>query len=246
MADKKLKIGSQPTDSTCGPTCLKAIYDYYDYPIELEQIIKEVHSLETGGTLEVFLGTHALDLGFKVKMYTFNLDVFDPTWFFPKPLPSKQLIEKLRQEMDTQKKKKVVIACQAYIEFLEKGGKIMMQDLSMNVILRYLIRGVPILTGLSSTYLYKGSREYVKDGKQVRDDILGSAEGHFVVLESYDKDTKIVTLMDPWQENPYSQDLHYSISRDHLLTAIMLGIFTYDANLMIITKNKADEEVTIW
>ena len=246
MTIKKLKIGSQPTDSTCGPTCLKAIYDYYDYAIELERIITEIPFLETGGTLEVFLGTHALDHGFKARMYTFNLDVFDPTWFFPKPLDPKQLIDKLHLVIQAKKNRKIDIACLAYIEFLEKGGKIRMQDLSMNIILRYLKKGIPILTGLSSTYLYKCSREYVKEGKQHRNDISGHPEGHFVVLESYDTETKIVTLMDPWPENPYSKFLHYSLSRDHLLTAIMLGIFTYDANLMIITKNSNSEDTTLF
>ena len=245
MTAKKLKIKSQPTDSTCGPTCLKAIYDFYDLPIDLERIIKEVHSLETGGTLEVFLGIHALDHGFKVKMYTYNLDVFDPTWFFPKPLDTKHIIEKLQQQIEAKKKKKLEVACKAYIEFLQKGGKILMQDLSGNLILRYLKRGIPILTGLSSTYLYKCAREYIQEGKQHRSDILGHSEGHFVVLEGYDKETKIVTLMDPWPDNPYSRDQRYSLSRDHLMTAIMLGVLTYDANLMIITRKENHDEMTI-
>ncbi len=101
------------------------------------------------------------------------------------------------------------------------------------------------MTGLSSTYLYKCEREYIQDGKQKRSDILGHSEGHFVVLESYDKESKIVTLMDPWPDNPYSEDQRYAISRDHLMTAIMLGVLTYDANLMIITRHENQEEMTI-
>jgi hypothetical protein len=245
MKSKKLIMASQPTDTSCGPTCLKAIYDYYDYPIELESIIKEVSFLETGGTLEVFLGIHALDRGFNARMFTFNLDVFDPTWFFPNPLDSKALIDKLHKQISSKKNRKVDVACLAYVEFLEKGGKIKMQDLSINTLVRYLKKNIPILTGLSSTYLYKNSREYFREGKQIRDDILGHPEGHFVVLESYDTENKMVTLMDPWGENPYSKELHYSLSRDHLLTAIMLGVFTYDANLMMITRKNSQDD-TIW
>ena len=86
-----LNIYSQPTDTSCGPTCLKAIYDYYDLAIELQKIITDVPSLDTGGTLEAYLGMHALERGFAVRMYTYNLKVFDPTWFFPKKLTPEQV-----------------------------------------------------------------------------------------------------------------------------------------------------------
>ena len=35
-------IQSQPTDSTCGPTCLHAVYQYWNDTISLEQVIGEV------------------------------------------------------------------------------------------------------------------------------------------------------------------------------------------------------------
>ena len=77
----KLKILTQPDDSTCGPTSLHAVYQYFDDDISLDQVIKEVSFLEEGGTLAVMLGCHALKRGYKVKIYTYNLHVFDPTWF---------------------------------------------------------------------------------------------------------------------------------------------------------------------
>ena len=52
----KLKILTQPDDSTCGPTSLHAVYQYFDDEISLEQVISEVSFLEDGGTLAVFLG----------------------------------------------------------------------------------------------------------------------------------------------------------------------------------------------
>ncbi|CRX39133.1 cysteine peptidase family C39 domain-containing protein [Estrella lausannensis] len=241
---KKLKMKSQPTDSSCGPTCLKAIYDYYDLPIDLEKIIREVKTLKTGGTLGACLGIHALDHGFDATLYTFNLEIFDPTWFFPKPIDKKQIIQKLRLQKKLKHHAKLQDACDAFIEFLEKGGRIKMRDLSGALLMRYLKRKIPIITGLSSTYLYKCSRIHLNGDEALKDDVLGAPEGHFVVLESYNPESRLVTINDPWHQNPYSQDLKYEVSKDHLLTSFLIGLLTYDANFTIITKKHEHNDLT--
>ena len=76
-----IKIHSQPTDETCGPTCLQAVYDYYNFPIHLEETVQTVERSLSGGTLGPLLGKHALARGFNTILYTNNLNVFDPTWF---------------------------------------------------------------------------------------------------------------------------------------------------------------------
>ena len=78
-----LDILSQPDETTCGPTCLHAVYRYYRDDISLKQVISEAHLLEGGGTLEVLLACHALRRGYRATIYTYNLQVFDPTWFTP-------------------------------------------------------------------------------------------------------------------------------------------------------------------
>ena len=42
--------------------------------------------------------------------------------------------------------------------FLERGGRIRYEDLSRGLLRRFLKRRLPILTGLSSTYLYRSVR----------------------------------------------------------------------------------------
>lgn len=243
MKSDKLKILSQPNDWSCGPTCLQAVYRYYDYETQIETIIDDITGLKTGGTLAVTLGIHALKRGFEAKIYTYNLNVFDPTWFNPKPLSVPELQEKIRKQMEIKTSQKLRFACKHYLEFLELGGRLAMEDLCHQLITKYLRQGLPILTGLSSTYLYMAPREYVieETSKQVVDDVKGYPEGHFVLIYSYDHATQMVTIMDPYPKNPYSKDLKYTISLDHLQTAIMLGVLTYDANLMIITKKKQEE-----
>ena len=75
-----IRIKSQPDDITCGPTCLHAVYRYYNYDISLPKLISEVRNLEDGGTLAVFLGIDALKRGFHTRIITYNLMVFDPSW----------------------------------------------------------------------------------------------------------------------------------------------------------------------
>src|SRR5579859_887135 len=73
-------IKAQPDDITCGPTCLHALYQYYNDTIALKEVINEVKSLKTGGTLAVMLGNHALQRGYDAHIYTYNLTIFDPSW----------------------------------------------------------------------------------------------------------------------------------------------------------------------
>ena len=77
----QLTMQAQPDDTTCGPTCLHAVYEYWGEQVSLTAVIDSVPKLETGGTLGVLLGIDALQRGYQVTLYTYNLQVFDPTWF---------------------------------------------------------------------------------------------------------------------------------------------------------------------
>ncbi|KIA78483.1 hypothetical protein DB43_DY00340 [Parachlamydia acanthamoebae] len=235
---QKLSINMlpQPNEVTCGPTCLQAVYHYYGDEVPLPKVIEEVPSLEEGGTLAVLLACHALKRGYDATIYTYNLQVFDPTWFEPKPLSNIQLAQKLKAQADAKKNKKLQIATNAYLEFLRLGGKIRFRDLSRSLIRHYLRQGVPILTGLSSTFLYHSCREIGASSQQ--DDILGQPEGHFVVLFGYDNQKKQILIADPFVRNPYSYDLKYSMGVDRTICSILLGVLTYDANFLLIRPSR--------
>ena len=74
-------IHPQPTDSTCGPTCLHAVYRYWQDPISLDQTIADIGELSMGGTLAVQLACHALRRGYDATIHSYNLQLFDPSWF---------------------------------------------------------------------------------------------------------------------------------------------------------------------
>jgi hypothetical protein len=225
----ELDILPQPDDTTCGPTCLHAVYNYYADAVGLGQIIGEAGRLEEGGTLDVFLACHALRRGYRATIYTYNVQVFDPTWFAP---GAPDLRERLQSQLEFKHKRKLRLATEGYLEFLSLGGQLRFEDLNPALIRHYLNQGKPILTGLSSTYLHRSAREYGPDCDN--DDIRGEPAGHFVILCGYDKDTKQVLIADPLYPNPLAPRHIYYARMDRVICAILLGILTYDANLLII------------
>jgi hypothetical protein len=219
----------QPDDTTCGPTCLQAVYRYYDDEVPLGRLIGEVDRWQEGGTLAVLLGCHALRRGYSATIYTYNVEMFDPTWFLAGGGP---LAERLAAQKQAKESAKIRAASDAYMEFLRLGGNLRMRDLSGSLIRAYLNKDVPILTGLSATYLYGCEREYGPNGEP--DDVRGVPVGHFVVLCGYDKLRRKVLVADPLMPNPISPEHIYEVGLERAICAILLGIVTYDANLLII------------
>ena len=224
----RLAILPQPDDTTCGPTCLHAIYRYYGDEIELPTLVDEVTTLPGGGTLAVSLACHALRRGYDATIYTYNLLLFDPTWFTKSNSNIPQLLaEQLRAKPD----RKLELATRAYLDFFELGGALRYEELTADLVRRPLKRGVPVLTGLSATYLYGCARERDDD----YDSIGGTPAGHFVVISGYDTKTRDVLVADPLHDNPRYQSSLYRVGLSRLIGAVLLSIVTYDANLLVIT-----------
>jgi hypothetical protein len=221
-------INRQPDDSTCGPTCLHAIYQFYRDPVQLETVIEEVPTLEGGGTLGVMLANHALRRGYKCSIYTYNLMIYDPTWF----LPGVDIKARLAARAAVTTDQKQQLAIRQYIEFIENGGKLYFKDLTRSLLRHFLRRRIPILTGLNSTYLYRTMRVF--GPTMADDDIRGEVVGHFVVLCGYQKENKTVLVADPYMGNPYSKERIYAEALDRVISSILLGVMTYDANFIII------------
>jgi hypothetical protein len=225
----------QPTDTVCGPTCLHAVYSYFGDTVELGKVIDEVASLPQGGTLAVQLGYHALKRGYRATIYTNNLQTFDPTWFRPGVDLSERL---LLQHAVKKHDKKLSLATEWYLRYLNEGGEVRLENFTPDLLRSFLERKVPILAGLSATYLYGCPRER-DDGTY--DDIGGSPTGHFVLIQGYDQDNEHLIVADPLPDNPGPGRQHYSVELPRLLAAIHLGIVTYDANLLIIEPSEPSD-----
>jgi hypothetical protein len=222
-----LQIELQPDDASCGPTCLHAVYRHYGDEIPLEAVTREVARLPTGGTLAVLVACHALKRGYTATIYSYNLQVFDPTWF---RLAEDDLERRLEAQARVKDDPKLTLVTEAYLRYLRLGGRIVHEDLTEELLGRLLHGHGPLLTGLSATYLYDCPREI--DGRY--DDIAGDPAGHFVVLYDYDLVTREVDVADPLSSNPTFPQANYVVKARRLIAAILLGIVTYDANLLLI------------
>jgi hypothetical protein len=222
-----LDMTRQPDLVTCGPTCLHAAYTYFGDSLPLDEVVRGVQSLEGGGTLAVLLGCHALERGYRATIFSYNLRIFDPTWFH---LDRAELIRRLRARIDAKEGKRLKVAAEAYARFLDLGGEVRMKDLSPELIREPLDAGLPLLTGLSATYLYEAPRELgVRD-----DDIRGDPQGHFVILAGYEEGGNQVLVADPLGGTQWVESTFYPVPVNRLITAILLGVLTYDANLLIL------------
>ena len=224
-----ISILPQPDNKTCGPTCLHAVYDYYGDQISLDEVINETRSLVDGGTLAVFLACHALRRGYKATIYTYNLQVFDPTWFLS---PDIDIHERLIKQAEAKDDKKLRYATRGYLEFLSLGGKLKYTDLTTRLLRSLIRKGLPVLTGLSFTYLHRSMREYGPDS--IDDDVRGNPGGHFVILSGYNRKDRTVMIKDPYDRNPLAGVSSYLVTIDRVICAILLGVLTYDANLLVI------------
>ncbi len=224
-------LDQQPDDVTCGPACLHGIYRHYGDTVSLDTVIAELGMLEhRGGTFDVFLANHALRRGYRVTLFTYNLQMFDPTWF---DLPPAEIRVRLAAQASVKKAwRRLQATSRGYDEFLELGGQLRLRDLEPALLRKFLKRGIPVITGLSATYLYRAMRDVPETN--LDDDIRGEPVGHFVVLTGYRRETREILIADPLQSNPLTGSRYYAVDTHRLIGAILLGTVTYDANLLVI------------
>ena len=229
-----LQMLPQPDETTCGPTCLHAVYRYWGEEVPLAGVIARTRKLEHGGTFAIFLACDALREGYLATIYTYNLMVFDPSWF----RPGVDIAERLQRQREVKiNDARLQHVTEGYLEFLRLGGRLRLTDLSRPLIRGLLRRNLPIITGLSSTYLYRAAREYGPN--DVPNDIRGLPAGHFVVIAGYDRKKRSVLVVDPYGLHPYGPSHEYWINIDRALGAVLLGIVTHDANLLLVYPSRA-------
>ncbi len=226
-------ITPQPNDTTCGPSCLHSLYHHFGLDLSFEEVVNSITRNPDGGTLAVMLALDALTRGYSATIYTCNLQLFDPTWFGPNA-------PDMRQRLDAQRRAhrghKMRLACAAYVNYLDLGGKLFMEDLRPELLADLLRPRTPIIVGLSQTWLYRSMRERPENCQD--DDVAGEPVGHFVVLRGISDDLTRVSIADPTPKpmpgNPAGSH-YYEVDIWRLIGAILLGIVTYDAKLLILT-----------
>ena len=227
------QMDTQKDDVSCGPTCLAALYDYHGMDVPHDQVLREVEEMPNGGTIAVLIGLDAIKRGMASKVYICDLNTFDPTW---KTLDNDGLAAKLLEQLQSREvDQKFEAATRAYVRYLLAGGEISFEEVTKELLEVQFLRGLPIIAGLSSTWLYQSMREFTgRNDMSVMDDMKGGPMGHFVVVHGFDEAGGI-QVADPSSSNPFSDNPHYSIGYNKFLQALMLGSLTYDASLLVLS-----------
>jgi hypothetical protein len=228
-----LAILPQPDETTCGPTCLHAVFRYWGDDEPLADIIARTYRFQHGGTLAVFLACDALRKGYRATIYTYNITVFDPTWFTGEV----DIAERLERQRRLKSDFRLQHATTGYLEFLRLGGELSFAELNVSLVHGLLRQRLPVITGLSATYLYGAARE-TEDG--TTDDIAGTPAGHFVVLAGFNTERRTFLVADPYQRTPYEPPHAYWIGVERVMGAILLGIVTHDANLLVVHPKRVE------
>jgi hypothetical protein len=230
----------QPDDVTCGPTCLRKVYHFYGRDVPLDEVSIGVDRDHEGGTLAVNLGIAALGRGFRARIFSYNLRIFDPSWA---RLGSEALADKLRLRLPHMPEEKSVRAGKAYIDFLTSGGELGFDDLTPRLLKRILDSERPVLAGLSATHLYRMPRERhdPETHELLDDDIAGEPMGHFVVISGYGQRGRRFTVRDPSAHAPTARQGRVVVEAHRLINAILLGDLTYDAVLLELWLPESEE-----
>jgi hypothetical protein len=231
-----VSILPQPDETTCGPTCLHAVFRYWGDDEPLAELIARSHRFEHGGTLAVFLACEALRKGYRATIYTYNITVFDPTWF----TGAVDIAERLEQQRRLKPDDRLQQATAGYLEFLRLGGELCLAELSVALVHGMLLQRLPVITGLSATYLYGSARE-LDNG--TADDVAGTPAGHFVVLSGFNSERRTFLVADPYQRTPYEPPHAYWIGVERVMASILLGIVTHDANLLVVHPKRVQAPV---
>jgi len=226
------EITPQPTETTCGAAALQSVYRYWGFKLPIERAMREVEHFPDGGTWAVHLGRDALARGFAARIYTCDLQLFDPSWFWD---GAGTLAANLRRQLDAgTRSQHQNEQLRAYLDFLGRGGEVRMEELGTELVTRFLRDGVPVIAGLSSTWLYRSTRERWEEERSIADDLRGTPTGHFVVVHGVDPRRRTFEIADPFLHRPVPGRHDYSVPIRRFFNALMLGVVTSDAKLLVV------------
>ncbi len=139
------------------------------------------------GTWSPYIGIYAMKLGYNVEIFTYDVSLFDPTWF---NLSNKSLIKKLKIAIKKIKDKDKKFGVRGYIDFLREGGKLTFKIPTKKILIKFLKKKIPPMAFVNSTAYYKRKRKDFKAGKRSE---FGEVGGHCIVISGYKNGKFIVT-----------------------------------------------------
>jgi hypothetical protein len=222
----ELQRYTQKTGSDCGPTSLWMVTSFWGGTLSYDDVMKHFTILPGIGVYDSHIAMAAMDLGYKATIISYNYRVLHPLWH---GLSGDQLVAKLESYLPKITNQKDEVSVTGYIDYLKRKGEITFQPLSRELIVSYLIKGIPVIVSLDVEYLYKGMT--------TTDPFLPEHWTHAVVVHGYNPASDEFVVSDPWPQIPLSHtDGRYTLSSARLITAILLAFQINDGFMVVVEK----------
>ncbi len=198
----------------CGPVSTYNIHKYFGTKITLPEILKDLGVTLKSLTFPSQLANHLRRQSYIVEVLTSCSYVVSPQWMGK---PSSSIIDQLTKWCGYNKKSTWLKGATLLLEYMKDGGKVTVLNLTTKVLDDYLDQGYVILACLEESWLW-GKRKIAD--KNIFDDVKGNPRGHFVVL--YDKNDHDYRVSDPYPTGLPGREGTYTVSKDTVLTSILL------------------------
>ena len=235
-----IKHQYQPTNTSCSPTALSMLLEYYGQSMSPTEVGKSVPQVrdETGeerGTINTQMATWCISRGFDVTLYTFDCQIIDQPW---RKLSSRQVTERLKAGLDGLEVPALGALWsnayrQAYIDFIQAGGELIIRPYASRDLLYQLLQNGPILPCLSYSTLHGVARtRNINEIDSVNDDVNGRAVNHSVVIYGVDESGNFL-IADPWRKPG-----RHVIEPDQMVAAISTAQLECDNMVFGLTPRK--------
>ena len=175
---------AQPDDATCGPTSLHAVYRYFGQELDLASVIDAVAYLEGGGTLAAYLGLDVLASRVRGLHLLLRPSPVRPylggTGYALSHRQATTAAFLQKEGSSSGRPRKPTSA------FCNTGASCGLPTSRSTCSAPISTGKLPVLAGLSATYLYRTMREYaIAPNQTAYHDLQGEPAGHFVVLYGF-------------------------------------------------------------
>ncbi|PIS17750.1 hypothetical protein COU93_02360 [Candidatus Shapirobacteria bacterium CG10_big_fil_rev_8_21_14_0_10_36_6] len=220
----------QAVDSfSCGPSCIKNIFESYGIKTDLVEILKEIGVSDKDSTHVPQIGRYLHNKGFYVELLSSCPNNYSPDWG---DKPREEVIELLKQWVTTNITDIWIKDAIFLLFYLMDGGVVKQLDLSTHILDEYLGKGYQILACIDETWIW-GKRKM--SGVAQYDSIKGHTNGHYVVI--YDSDGNDYLISDPYPTGITGKEGLYRVNKDKMLVSIL----TWAKQLLVVKPNNSDE-----
>lgn len=215
MAQERFPNHRQAEETySCGPICLKNIYEYFGLDVPIDDIFKSLKVTKSDTTYLPQLATDVISRGLDSVIVTSYSASVSPDW---EEKSAQEVLSRLEEWVKHNPNDKFIVDATHLRDYLRAGGKIVVTDLSTTLIDKYLDEGYKAVVCLEESWLW-GHRKLDKMAQF--DDIRGHARGHIVVV--YDSTDTEYIVSDPYPTGLPGREGLYPVPKDKLFISMAM------------------------